>query len=83
MTDASEPTTFDAELEQLEEVVRRLEDGSVGLEEAVALFEKGQRHLAACRARLAAVQGRIDELTAEDLPAGEDETSDPLSGDSE
>lgn len=68
--------TFEQELQQLEEVVRRLEDGSVGLEEAVGLFEKGQAHVKACRARLTAVQGRIDELTAAELPqqdAGEGE----------
>jgi exodeoxyribonuclease VII small subunit len=41
----------------------------VGLEEAVALFEQGQGLLAACRDRLAAAQRRIEELTAESLPA--------------
>lgn len=62
-------TTFEAELGSLDDIVRRLEEGDVGLEEAVALFEQGRRHLAICRERLAAVKGRIDELTAEDLPA--------------
>jgi exodeoxyribonuclease VII small subunit len=78
MSDETTPTTFEAELEQLEDVVRRLEDGSVGLEEAVALFEKGQAHLATCRARLAAVQGRIDELTAADVPKPADDGEQPF-----
>ncbi len=77
-SESQEPTTFEAELEQLEDVVKRLEDGSVGLEEAVALFERGQRHLAACRNRLSAVQGRIDELTAADLPAESAEGEQPF-----
>jgi exodeoxyribonuclease VII small subunit len=61
--------TFEEALRRLDEVVARLEGGEVGLEEAVALFEQGQAHLAACRERLAAAQRRIEELTAEDLPA--------------
>lgn len=76
----STPVPFEDELDRLDEVVRRLEDGSVGLEEAVALFEQGQRHLAACRERLAAVKGRIDELTAAELPVqeGEAQTGEPF-----
>ena len=63
------PPTFEEALRRLDDVVARLEGGEVGLEEAVALFEQGQGYLAACRERLAAAQRRIEELTAEDLPA--------------
>jgi exodeoxyribonuclease VII small subunit len=62
------PTTFEEALRLLDEVVARLERGDVGLEEAVALFERGQGYLAVCRERLAAAQKRIEELTAEDRP---------------
>ncbi len=62
------PPTFEEALRLLDEVVARMESGEVGLEEAVALFERGQGYLAACRERLAAAQQRIEELTAEDLP---------------
>ncbi len=68
--DEQAPVTFEEALRRLDEVVARLESGDVGLEEAVALFERGQDYLAACRERLAAAQRRIEELTAEDLPAG-------------
>ena len=61
--------TFEEALRRLDEVVARLEGGEVGLEEAVALFEDGQGYLAACRERLASAQRRIEELTAESLPA--------------
>jgi len=61
--------TFEEALRRLDEVVTRLEGGEVGLEEAVALFEQGQAYLAACRERLAVAQRRIEELTAESLPA--------------
>lgn len=63
------PVTFEEALRRLDEVVARLESGEIGLEEAVALFEQGQTLLASCRERLAAAQRRIEELTAEDLPA--------------
>ncbi|HWH14221.1 MAG TPA: exodeoxyribonuclease VII small subunit [Miltoncostaeaceae bacterium] len=61
--------TFEQALAALDGVVRRLEAGDVGLEEAIGLFEEGRRHLAACRERLAAAQQRIEELTAEDGPS--------------
>lgn len=70
--DPGTPITFESALDGLEDIVRRLEGGDVGLEEAVALFEEGQRYLATCRERLAVAQGRIDELTAADLPASPD-----------
>jgi exodeoxyribonuclease VII small subunit len=57
--------SFDAALERLEEVVARMEGGSVGLEEAVGLFEKGQSYLAICTARLEAIERRIEELAAD------------------
>jgi exodeoxyribonuclease VII small subunit len=63
------PVSFEEALRLLDEVVSRLESGEVGLEEAVALFERGQGYLAACRERLGAAQRRIEELTAEELPA--------------
>ncbi len=62
------PATFEEALRLLDEVVARLESGDVGLEEAVALFERGQGYLAVCRERLAAAQKRIEELTAEGPP---------------
>ncbi len=68
--------SFERALEELDRVVGRLESGDVGLEEAVALFEEGQRYLRACRQRLGAAQKRIEELTADDLP-GEAGDADP------
>lgn len=72
--------TFEAALAQLDEIVARLEAGGVGLEEAVGLFERGQGHLRACRARLDVAQRRIEELTAQELPAdpGDEPAAGPL-----
>ncbi len=71
------PTTFEEALNALEAVVAQLERGEVGLEEAVSLFEDGQRYLAVCRERLGAAQARIDELTASELPPGESPPAGP------
>ena len=68
--------SFERALEELDRVVVRLESGEVGLEEAVALFEEGQRYLTACRERLGVARKRIEELTADDLP-GEPGDPDP------
>lgn len=40
-TKAPKKESFEASLQQLEEIVRELESGDKGLEEALALFEKG------------------------------------------
>lgn len=60
-----DPHTFELSLAALEAVVARLEQGDVGLEEAVALFEQGRGHLERCKERLAAAQERIEQLTGE------------------
>ncbi len=63
----SEPSRerFEDQLARLEEIVARLEDESVGLEEALDLFEKGMELARACRARLEAVEQRVERLLAE------------------
>lgn len=63
--------TFEQALARLDEVVARLESGDVGLEEAVGLFEEGQRYLALCTNRLALAQQRIEELTGPAQAAGD------------
>ena len=61
---------FEDQLERLEAIVARLEDDSVGLEEALDLFEKGMSLARACRARLEAVERRVEQLLAEESEDG-------------
>lgn len=61
---------FEDQLARLEEIVARLEDDTVGLEEALDLFEQGMRLAKACRARLEAVEKRVEQLLAEESPEG-------------
>jgi len=56
---------FEDQLAQLEDIVARLEDESIGLEEALELFEKGVALSRTCRARLEEVEQRVERLLAE------------------
>ena len=53
---------FEDQLERLEEIVARLEDDSVGLEQALDLFEQGMTLAKSCRTRLEAVEQRVSRL---------------------
>jgi exodeoxyribonuclease VII small subunit len=54
--------TFEqAELE-LRKIVERLESGQVGIDEALALWERGEDLYALCRERLDAAEGKVEEL---------------------
>ena len=53
---------FEDQLANLEEIVDRLEDESVGLEEALGLFEIGMDLARRCRTRLEEVEQRVTQL---------------------
>jgi exodeoxyribonuclease VII small subunit len=53
---------FEDQLAELESIVARLEDESVGLEEALGLFENGMDLAKKCRARLEEVETRVSQL---------------------
>jgi exodeoxyribonuclease VII small subunit len=57
----AEPGFEDAQREQ-EEIVQRLESGQASLDEAIALWERGEELYRVCAAKLDLAQGRIDEL---------------------
>lgn len=59
---AASEAPFEEQLAQLEEIVSGLEDESVGLEEALRLFEKGMSLASSCRKRLESVEARVREL---------------------
>lgn len=58
---SGEPT-FEQARDELERIVRQLEDGSTTLDEALALWERGERLHALCRARLDQADQRVAEL---------------------
>jgi len=65
---------FEDQLAKLEEIVDRLEDESVGLEEALGLFENGMDLARRCRTRLEEVEQRVTQLLESDNE--EDEVAD-------
>jgi exodeoxyribonuclease VII small subunit len=58
---SAKPGFEDAQRE-LEEIVHRLESGQASLDEAIALWERGEELYRLCAAKLDSAQGRIDEL---------------------
>jgi exodeoxyribonuclease VII small subunit len=54
--------TFEAALRRLEEIVRKLESGEAPLDEAITLYEEGDRLKQQCETRLAAAQARIEQI---------------------
>jgi exodeoxyribonuclease VII small subunit len=54
--------TFEQARAELEQIVRRLEDGQISLDESLELWERGEQLHALCRARLDQAEERVAEL---------------------
>lgn len=54
--------SFEAALGELENIVSRLEQGEVDLEDSIALYERGQALKSHCEAKLKAAEGRLEKL---------------------
>lgn len=59
---SEETPKFEAALQQLEEIVQRLEKGELPLEESLKLYEEGIRLSRLCHAKLEEAEGRIEML---------------------
>ena len=57
-----ETLNFEAALKELEDIVGRLEQGEVDLEDSIALYERGQALKTHCEAKLKAAEGRLEKL---------------------
>jgi exodeoxyribonuclease VII small subunit len=75
---SKEGERFEDQLERLEEIVASLEDETVGLEEALGLFEDGMKLAKSCRARLEEVESRVRQLLESEH--GEAAETAPLEG---
>jgi exodeoxyribonuclease VII small subunit len=67
--------TFETAQKELEAIVERLERGEAELDEAIALWERGEELLRFCLTRLETAEGKIEELAqraagAAPLPGG-------------
>jgi exodeoxyribonuclease VII small subunit len=55
--------TFEAALQQLEEIVGKLESGRAPLAESIAIYERGEALKAHCEALLRTAEARIEKIT--------------------
>ena len=57
-----EELSFEAALAELELIVARLEQGEVGLEDSIQLYERGQALKTHCDSKLKAAEGRLEKI---------------------
>ena len=57
--------TFEQAEAELRKIVERLEAGDVGVDEAIALWERGETLYEICRARLDSAEGKVEELATQ------------------
>jgi exodeoxyribonuclease VII small subunit len=54
---------FEASMEELESIVKRLEEGKVPLEESVAIYERGEALKRRCEELLKTAESRVERIT--------------------
>ena len=55
--------SFERAMEELESIVKRLEDGKVPLEESVAIYERGEALKRRCEELLRQAEVRVEKIT--------------------
>jgi exodeoxyribonuclease VII small subunit len=63
---AQKSLTFEQALDGLEKIVKDLEEGKIGLEESLALYENGVGLIRRCQEQLKRAEQRIVELMGQD-----------------
>lgn len=58
----STPATYEAALEELEQLIARIESGQLPLDQMLAGYERGAQLLSFCRGKLEAVDNQIKIL---------------------
>ncbi len=66
---AEQSLTFEQARDELEAIVRRLEDGSVTLQESLDLWERGEQLAAHCDALLGKAEQRLEAAKARSAQA--------------
>jgi exodeoxyribonuclease VII small subunit len=59
---SSVPASFEVALQELEQLVTRLESGDLPLEQLLSKYQQGSELLSFCRERLEAVEGQVKLL---------------------
>jgi exodeoxyribonuclease VII small subunit len=67
---------FERAIEELESIVKRLEEGKVPLEESVAIYERGEALKRRCEELLRQAEARVDKITTD--ASGQASGTEPL-----
>ena len=54
--------TFTEASDALDEIIGQFKSGNLALEDSLALFETGVKHLKTCQSKLTQAQGKVEEL---------------------
>ncbi len=76
--DSAGVESFEQAYQDLQRLVERLDEGGLGLEEAVRLFEQGMALAATCESILEHAQLRVTRLVPDDLAASVETVPDEL-----
>ena len=68
--------SFERAIEELESIVKRLEEGKVPLEESVAIYERGEALKRRCEDLLRQAEARVEKITLD--ASGKPTGSEPL-----
>ena len=68
--------SFERAIEELESIVKRLEEGKVPLEESVAIYERGEALKTRCEELLRQAEARVEKITLN--TSGKPTGSEPL-----
>jgi exodeoxyribonuclease VII small subunit len=68
--------TFEKAIEELESIVKRLEEGKVPLEESVTIYERGEALKRRCEELLRQAEARVEKITLD--AAGQPKGTEPL-----
>lgn len=74
-SDNQKQATFEAQMEELESLIERIESGEIGLEDSIKAYERGVDLIKNCRGVLGQAEQRVEELSRklQDDSAGEDD----------
>lgn len=64
-TDDISALSFEKALAELEDIVKRLEEGKVELEESISLYERGAALRAHCEGKLEGAREKIEKIVAD------------------
>jgi exodeoxyribonuclease VII small subunit len=71
-----EAMSFETALAELEDIVSRLEQGEVDLEDSIALYERGTALRAHCEKKLKGAEARLEKIVL--APDGTPKGAEPL-----